>query len=365
MNGAEGASGNDVTAGATFAVESLAKTKIPCLQVQVIREDDSINGVHDPVMGARNFQQLIANQDVLGVIGPLNSSVARAAIPVAGSAGLPTVSPLVTDPCLTRSVSSCNGASYQAAGTFFRISTPNDVAAAAVATYAINTLGVHKIGIIFNRDPYAQQLMPSFSATFAAKGGTITTTAAVAAGTTDFSGPVAELRASGAEAIYFAGLDAGPACRIKTAMSNAGFPPTAPLLGWDGLETQACLNVGGGAGIYIDGGTDYSSAESDRVYAALKAQFPQVTDRNTALAGYDAATVLLTAIAAAQNVDPQVLPSRDTVRSQLRSLQFSLLLGRVRFAASGDLSDIPVAILSGRGGSWTRVGSVTFTPPTS
>ena len=41
-----------------------------------------MNGVHDPTQGATNMQTLVADTGVIGVVGPFNSNVAKAEIPV-------------------------------------------------------------------------------------------------------------------------------------------------------------------------------------------------------------------------------------------------------------------------------------------
>ena len=41
-------------------------------------KDDAVNGAHDPDQGASNVTSLVADPSVFGVVGPFNSSVARA-----------------------------------------------------------------------------------------------------------------------------------------------------------------------------------------------------------------------------------------------------------------------------------------------
>ncbi len=69
--------------------------------------DDAINGVHSAKLGADNLTGIGRNQAisvVLGVIGPFDSTVARAAIPVANQAHLAMISPSASDPCLTQPI---------------------------------------------------------------------------------------------------------------------------------------------------------------------------------------------------------------------------------------------------------------------
>src|SRR5262245_35394203 len=49
--------------------------------------DDALNGAHDPQTGANNMSKIVADDATVAVIGPLNSSVAAAQIPISNEAG--------------------------------------------------------------------------------------------------------------------------------------------------------------------------------------------------------------------------------------------------------------------------------------
>ena len=55
--------------------------------------DDALNGAHDPQTGASNMTTIAADEATIAVIGPLNSSVAAAQIPISNEAGLLQCSP--------------------------------------------------------------------------------------------------------------------------------------------------------------------------------------------------------------------------------------------------------------------------------
>src|SRR5262249_34931281 len=64
--------------------------------------DDAVSGAHDPQTGANNAQSLIADPKVIGMLGPLHSSVAKAQIPPTMDAGLAQCSPANTNEGLTK-----------------------------------------------------------------------------------------------------------------------------------------------------------------------------------------------------------------------------------------------------------------------
>jgi len=64
--------------------------------------DDAVAGVHDPQTGANNATNLIGNAKVIAMLGPLNSNVAKAQIPLTNEAGLAQCSPANTNEGLTK-----------------------------------------------------------------------------------------------------------------------------------------------------------------------------------------------------------------------------------------------------------------------
>ncbi len=62
----------------------------------------SLKNGHDPAQGAANITALASDQSVVGVVGPFNSSVAVAEIPVASQNHLALISPSNTNPGLTQ-----------------------------------------------------------------------------------------------------------------------------------------------------------------------------------------------------------------------------------------------------------------------
>ena len=102
MSGGEAANGVPTSNGVKLAVDQAnAKSGLKYkYQVQIL--DDAVNGKHDPAQGAKNIQQFIADRNVMGVVGPFNSNVAQAEIPLTNEAGLVQISPANTNPDLTK-----------------------------------------------------------------------------------------------------------------------------------------------------------------------------------------------------------------------------------------------------------------------
>ena len=106
VSGAERASGRGPEAGVAYAV--LKTPTIKGFKITHKPYDDTVNGVHDPQKGAQNYTDMCNNNKVLGAVGPFNSNVGAAIIPVAAKCGLVTISPSNTAECLTVEFAYCD-----------------------------------------------------------------------------------------------------------------------------------------------------------------------------------------------------------------------------------------------------------------
>src|SRR5205823_3642990 len=101
-SGAEASDGIPTLNGVKYAVQT--QTNVEGFTIEVSNLDDAVSGVHDPQKGAQNMQQFVSDSKVLGVVGPFNSNVARAEIPISNRAHLAQISPANTNQCLTKNI---------------------------------------------------------------------------------------------------------------------------------------------------------------------------------------------------------------------------------------------------------------------
>src|SRR5260370_14928722 len=75
------------------------------------KDDVGPSGTHDPTVGAANVTGLVSDAEVAAMVGPFNSSVAKAEMPITNQAPLAMISPANTNNCLTQDTkaASCNG----------------------------------------------------------------------------------------------------------------------------------------------------------------------------------------------------------------------------------------------------------------
>src|SRR6185437_12725770 len=99
MTGGEAPNGVPTANGVALA---LSQIQVPGFTITISQQDDAVNGKHDANQGAKNVQTLANDSSVLFVVGPYNSSVAQAEIPVTNAAGLMQCSPANTAVSLTK-----------------------------------------------------------------------------------------------------------------------------------------------------------------------------------------------------------------------------------------------------------------------
>src|SRR3954453_22664200 len=79
MTGGEAPNGVPTSRGVRLALDQI---KVSGFNISISQKDDAVNGKHDANQGAQNMQALAQDTQVLFVVGPYNSSVAQAEIPV-------------------------------------------------------------------------------------------------------------------------------------------------------------------------------------------------------------------------------------------------------------------------------------------
>ena len=97
---------------------------------------------------------LVADALVAGIVGPLNSRVALAELPITNQAPLAQISPATTHPCLSKELAEweCSGFTSLLANlcptgkvTSFRIAPTDDLQGPAAADFVLKTLQLKKV----------------------------------------------------------------------------------------------------------------------------------------------------------------------------------------------------------------------------
>src|SRR6266851_3293529 len=248
VSGADESSGKPAEDGAHLAVnQANANHTIPGYTLVFDPQDDvGPSGIHDPAVGARNVTSLISDALVAGIVGPFNSSVAKAEMPITNQAPLAQISPANTNPCLTKdtAASGCSGSSnllptLRPTGkvSYFRIATTDDHQGPAGADYLYKTLGLKKAYVIDDAETYGIGIANSFTDEWKTDGGTVLGRSSEPATTTSYVSLLTQIATTHPDVIYFGGLDSTGGILIRQQMLQVPTLKNTPMGGGDGIVT--------------------------------------------------------------------------------------------------------------------------------
>jgi hypothetical protein len=99
---------------------------VPGATIEVVIYDDSTAGRYDPAQAAANAHRMVADRQVVAVVGPQYSDAGKAMTPILSEGGLATITPGASNPDLTDPKFA---AQYRRAGKpiFFRMVTTDGI----------------------------------------------------------------------------------------------------------------------------------------------------------------------------------------------------------------------------------------------
>src|SRR5438105_4094550 len=223
MSGSDASNGVPTLNGVQYAVKKNGTIK--GFKIGVVSLDDAVNGVHDPQKGAQNVQQLTSNTQVLAMVGPFNSSVAKAEIPLSNRVNMAQISPANTNPCLTKEYAEGGGCATYAGFTpsslrtatgknnYFRVAGTDDHQGPANADYAYNKLHITKVAVLDDAEVYGQGIAKTFAARLKQAGGHVVRGPQDydPTSTNDFRSFLTSAKNAGAQGVYVGGTDSNKA----------------------------------------------------------------------------------------------------------------------------------------------------------
>jgi branched-chain amino acid transport system substrate-binding protein len=338
------AGGQATQNGVKFAVDQKnAAGGVEGYTIQFQGFDDCRQAAYSADAGVENVQKMLGDSKFLGMIGPYNSAVAKAEIPIAEPQHFVMISPSNTNPCLTKDLPSC---SYHPqdlrkgnANSYFRVVTTDDYQGPAMSTYAYTTLKATKVGVLDDSTVFGAGIADTFEAKFKALGGQTLRKSYQKAQTTDFKSTLLAFKNFGATAVYAGGTDDQQICQARAQMKQIGFD--APFMGGDGIETTDCIDQASGneANIYAtSAGADAGQIPgASATIAAFRKAFPGANDYGGyTMQAYDATNALMAAIGRAAKA-ANAVPTREQVRAEMAKTKgFVGVIGTYDFDANGD-----------------------------
>ncbi|MFZ4152621.1 branched-chain amino acid ABC transporter substrate-binding protein [Streptomyces pseudogriseolus] len=314
-------------------------------------------------VGQQNATKLVANKDVLGVVGPLNSSVGESMQKVFDTAKLVEVSPANTNPALTQGVNwqTTKERPYK---SYFRTATTDAIQGPFAAQYVFNEAKKKKVFVIDDKKTYGAGLAATFTAEFKELGGQVVGTEHINPESKDFSAVATKVKNSGADVVYYGGEypQAGP---LSKQIKEAG--AKIPLVGGDGIYSADFIKLSGAAGagdLATSVGAPVEALPSAKEFVAnYKAEGYKEAYEAYGGYSYDSAWAIIEAVKKVVEDNDGKLPddARAKVVDAMQNVSFDGVTGKVSFDEFGDATNKQLTVYTVKGGDWATVKSGTFT----
>ena len=275
--------------------------------------------------GQAAAQTIVADEQVVGVIGTSCSGAAVAAMPLISEAGLVMISGSNTSPALTSDLLGNVGTDYR--DGYYRVAHNDLIQGGVAAEFVFNELSLTTAAAIHDGDPYTQGLAQAFADAFTALGGEITTFTAVNKGDTDMTPVLTEVAAGSPELLYFPIFMPEGGFIAQQIAGISGLEDTQ-LMGGDGLETGNFFELPESEGMYFSGpdlsfggNESATGTNAESFLAAYDAAYGEAPSAPFWAHSYDSAVLLLTAIAETAVVhDGSLYIDRQGVRDALNGV---------------------------------------------
>jgi branched-chain amino acid transport system substrate-binding protein len=304
---------------------------IPGWRLELAPEDDE----GKPDVGKNAGTKLAGDDEVVGVVGALNSSVSLSIQPVMAAANITQVSPANTGPALTQGPDPAKKKRPYA--TFFRTCTTDVLQGAFAAQYLYSTAGIKKVATIHDKKIYGQGLVTYFTSEYKRLGGEIVAAETINPEDQDYSAVITKVKGAKPDAIYYGGEypQAGP---LSQQAKSAGL--NVPLMGGDGIFDPAFIELAGktsngdlatsvgapteslaSAKAFVDA---YNEGGFKEPYAAYGAQ------------SFDAANAIINALKVSLPKAADAKSARQPTVEAMSQVSFEGATGKVAFDEFGD-----------------------------
>ncbi|WP_027245971.1 ABC transporter substrate-binding protein [Leisingera daeponensis] len=303
LSGGGAGLGVDVRDGFMLAIEQDGREG-----VEVVIEDDQ----RKPEAAVQIADRMIQSEKVDIMTGIIWSNLAMAVVPAATAQGVFYLSPNAGPSAL---------AGKRCHPNYFNVAWQNDNLHEAAGAYA-NEAGLKNSFILAPNYPAGQDALTGYKRMYeGALAGEIYTQL----GQTDYAAEIAQIRASGADSVYFF-LPGGMGISFlkQYAGSGVGLPVVGPAFSFD----QGILQAVGDAALGVKNTSQWNKDIDNEANAAFVASFQEKYGRLPSLyasQGFDTANLILSALDKAEPAD------QDAFRAALKAADFASVRGSFKF----------------------------------
>ncbi|MCA1711214.1 MAG: branched-chain amino acid ABC transporter substrate-binding protein [Actinobacteria bacterium] len=359
LTGDLAAIGQGIKNGVDLAVKQANEKKtVKGVTLKLDAQDDTAKAD----VGATVAAKLVADSTVVGVVGPLNSSVAKSVAPVMAQANLTEISPSNSNVDLTgRGALATGGTQTRPYKSYFRVVATDDIQGPFAAQFAVKTLSKKTIAIVHDKKAYGQGLAEAFAKEAAKDGAKVLKTETINPGDKDFSATVTKLKVQKPDFLFYGGEY--PEASLLTKQMKAG-GLNIPLMGGDGVQADDYIKIGGAAaeGDYATAlGAPPESLDSAKQFLTdYAAQSYADPIGPYGAYAYDAANVIINALAKAVADGKTGQELRDEVTKEVGDVDFTGATGSISFDQFGDTNSKVLTAYQVKGGKFVAAKTDTF-----
>ncbi len=320
LSGGQAALGEGIKLGAQLAVERLkGNLEKMGYKVELVPFDDQAK----PDVGVANAKNIIADKDIMAVIGHLNSGVAIPSSEVYKEVNVVMISPANTNPVVTdRGYPNVN-----------RVCGRDDVQGVVGSEFAHATLKAKSVYIVHDKTQYGQSIAEFFKADSEKKGVKVLGFEGTEE-KSNFDPIITPIKAKNPDVIYFGGIYDQGAPFFKQGREKG---LKGRFMGPDGMDSSDLAKIAGKAvvGMYYTSAAGPASAlpKAKSFVDEFKKKFGKNPEPYAA-ESYDAAHIALIGIE--QVAKGGKAPSREDVSTAVRKVKLSGITGEIAFDSKGD-----------------------------
>lgn len=311
-----------------------------------------------PQVGAAAATKLSTQAGLVGVVGPLNSSVAQSIQPILAQKGIVQISPANTNDTLTRGENFAT-APKRPYPTYFRTCTVDSLQGPFAAKYLTGKAGKKNIAIITDGLTYGEGLADEFTKQAEKNGARVVVREKIGDKDTDFSGVIAKVKPFNPDAVFFGGQfpQAGP---LSKQLASAGV--NVPVMGGDGIYDDKFIELGGKNGdLATSVGAPTEELDSAKTFvAAYKAKGYTEAFGAYGAFSYDATNVLINALATTLAGGEWSDDKRGALVDSVGKYTGTGATGTVGFDQYGDSTNKVLTVYEVSSGGWAATETGTF-----
>ncbi|WP_044845566.1 branched-chain amino acid ABC transporter substrate-binding protein [Burkholderia sp. BCC1993] len=335
--------GKDNENGARLAIEEINAKGLTIGGKVVTLSLDAQDDAADPRTATQVAQKLV-DDDVVAVIGHLNSGTTIPASRIYNDAAVVQISPSATNPVYTK----------QGFKTAYRLVATDAQQGPALADYALKSMGIKSVAIVDDSTAYGQGLASEFEKRAKALGIRVVSHDATNDHAVDFRAILTKIKGENPDAIMYGGMDAtgGPFSRQAKQLGIR-----ARLLAGDGVCSPKLADLAGDATDNVVCSEAGAALEKMPEGAAFAIKFQKRFGSPIQLYApltYDAVYIVVDAMKRANSTN------RAAILSVMPRTDYRGVTGETSFDRNGDLKHGVISIYRYVGGKKTLLDAVTM-----